>query len=78
MIESTYDGNSVTMTPTNINVLHIREVRTTDELEDDYLDIYMDNGEIITIAGTMHGFKRKVSMMLVEIADVLRIAPKKK
>ena len=77
MIESTYDGNSVTMTPTNINVLHIRKVKATDELGDDYLDIFMDDGEIITIAGTMYDFRMNVFKALDEFG-LRNSAPKKK
>ena len=77
MIESTYDGNSVMMTPTNINVLHIRKVKPTDELGDDYLDIFMDDGEIITITGTMYDFRVKVLKALDEFG-LRNSAPKKK
>ena len=76
-LERTFDGNSVYATPTFINVLHIRKVQSNVD-DDNYLDVHMDNGEVITIAGTLYDFQRKIYMMFNDYKNALKDAPKKK
>ena len=77
VLERTFDGNSIYATPTYINVLHIRKVQSNID-DDDYVDIYMDNGEVLTVSGTVAEFQRKIYMMFNDCKNALKDVPKKK